>query len=99
MSLPVIVRSLAERDLLEAQRWYDQRQAGLGGEFRASVDEILLLLSGSPRIFPVYHREIRQASLRRFPYLLYYAVQPERIVVLGCFHARRDPRVVLRRIG
>jgi hypothetical protein len=30
--------------------------------------------------------------LRRFPYLVLYAVEAERILITAVFHGRRDPR-------
>jgi plasmid stabilization system protein ParE len=35
--------------------------------------------------------------LRKFPYALYYLVDDDRIVVLACFHQRRNPLDWLRR--
>lgn len=99
MSLPVIVRPLAERDLLQAQRWYERKNPGLGTRFRSSVGDVLQLLADSPRIFPSVLQDVRRAAVQHFPYVLYYVVRQGRILVIGCFHARRDPRIVLRRIS
>jgi hypothetical protein len=33
-----------------------------------------------------------RGRLRRFPYGLFYRILPDALVVLACFHARRDPR-------
>jgi plasmid stabilization system protein ParE len=96
--LPVIIRPLAERDLREAQGWYEEKQPGLGARFRASIGAALELISNSPRIFPVVYEGVRRASVQRFPYLLYYVVQPNQVVVVACFHARRGPRALLDRL-
>lgn len=99
MSLPVIIRPLAEGDLREAQAWYEEKQPGLGAAFRASVGATLQIISASPRIFPVVHeRAIRRASVKRFPYILYFVLQPERILLVACLHARRGPRALLDRL-
>jgi plasmid stabilization system protein ParE len=31
-------------------------------------------------------------AVRRFPYSVYYVVEPSQIVVLAIFHGRRDPK-------
>jgi plasmid stabilization system protein ParE len=36
---------------------------------------------------------VRCALVRRFPYAVYYRVEPERIVVIAVFHTKRDPGV------
>jgi hypothetical protein len=56
LSLPVIVRPDAERDLLEAQRWYEAQRAGLGGEFRTAITDVLRLIGEWPLGFPTVHQ-------------------------------------------
>ena len=98
MSRPVIVRPLAEQDLVEAQTWYEEKRAGLGSEFRAAVDAAFQRLSESPLLYPSVYRQLRRAVLRRFPYLIYFRVDADRVVVVACLHSRRHPRVVRARI-
>jgi toxin ParE1/3/4 len=45
----------------------------------------------------VLYKDIRRALLRRFPYGIFYLVEPEQIVILACFHARRHPKQWQRR--
>jgi plasmid stabilization system protein ParE len=99
LSFSIVVRPLAERDLLEAQLWYEDKNTGLGEQFRSRVDDVLEILVKMPLIFPTVHREVRRAAVKKFPYILYYTVQQQRVLILGCFHARRDPRVIFRRIN
>lgn len=72
--------------------WYDERGAGLGKEFLREVDASLLSIQRNPELYPLIHNQIRRAMLRRFPYGIFYYLRDERIVVLACFHGRRDPK-------
>lgn len=36
-------------------------------------------------------RTIRAAPVQRFPYAVYYPVDPARLYVLAVYHHRRDP--------
>ena len=92
MTPELVVRRPAERDLLEAQQWYDDQRVGLGAEFRNEVDRLFQRLLRSPEMYPAVHRGARRAVLRRFPYLVFFAAEEKRIVVLACFHTSRDPR-------
>lgn len=38
------------------------------------------------------HADIRRVLLRVFPYALFYVIEENAIVILGCFHGRRDPQ-------
>ena len=98
MTLELVVRRPAERDLLEAQQWYDDQRAGLGSEFRSEVERLFERLLRSPEMYPVVYRGVRRAVLRRFPYLLFFAAEEKRVVVLACFHASRDPRRMEERL-
>ena len=63
----VIVRPLAERDILDAKAWYDLRRPGLGSEFLDTLDELQGRLKRTPLVYPVVYRGMRRAVLRRFP--------------------------------
>jgi toxin ParE1/3/4 len=92
VSYRLLVRPLAEQDLLEAQRWYDVQQAGLGHEFRLTIDAVLRRLQESPQIYPTVYRGIRRVVVRRFPYLLYFLFDADTVTVLACLHGRRHAR-------
>lgn len=85
-------RPEARLDVLEASAWYDDRSPGLGTEFVRAVDVTAAGILRFPESFPTVYEDVRMAVLRRFPYALLYVVsERSEIVVLGCFHHRRDP--------
>ena len=98
MSYQLIVRPLAQEDLLEAQRWYEAQQSGLGGEFRAAIDSVFGRLVDNPHLYPLVYRGLRRAVVRRFPYLMYFAAEAEVITVVACLHSRRRPGLVRTRV-
>lgn len=44
------------------------------------------------------HRDIRRAIVRRFPYLIWYRVIGETVIVLAFTYAGRDPKYVKTRL-
>ncbi len=95
--MTVRVTPEAVADLTEAYEWYQQRRHGLGDELLRSVDAALAAIERLPEAYPVVHRDIRRALVRRFPYALFYQATGGEIMVIGCFHAARDPRSWRRR--
>jgi plasmid stabilization system protein ParE len=89
---PLILRLEAEADIEEAFRWYEKQSHGLGAEFLRAVDACLALIARQPELYPEKYKHARQALLRRFPYSIYYVIQPNTVDVLACFHERRNPR-------
>lgn len=98
MSLRLVVRPLAEQDLVDTQKWYDEQRPGLGDEFRITVDRLMVRILGRPQLYPEVYRGVRRAVMRRFPYLLYYVVTSDAVVLLACLHGKRDPTLLRSRI-
>ncbi len=89
---PLVFRVAAAADLEEAYRWYERQREGLGEDFLSAVQVAIETLGSNPEAHPVLHRDTRRILLRRFPYGLYYRVLDAEIVVVACFHAKRDPK-------
>ncbi|MES1940708.1 hypothetical protein T5B8_10717 [Salinisphaera sp. T5B8] len=87
----VYLRRAAERDVVEAQQWYEQQQAGLAAEFNAEFNALMDRLAEAPFLYPQKYRGVRRAVLRRFPFLIWYQVQESRITILACTHGKANP--------
>jgi hypothetical protein len=59
LSYSVYVRGAAERDVAEAQHWYEQQQAGLAADLNAEFGAVLTRLAENPFIYPHIYREAR----------------------------------------
>lgn len=70
-SLPVVIRSAAAAEIGSAYRWYERERFGLGEEFLEAVNNMKAVIAAHPDRFPVIHRDIRRAVLRRFPYSIF----------------------------
>ena len=89
MTLGLIVRPAAERDIKDAYTWYEEQMPGLGTQFISSVDEAMFLIAREPEIFTKVHRSLRRALIHRFPYGIFYTVEPGDIVVHAVMHTAR----------
>jgi toxin ParE1/3/4 len=92
MKRELIIRPEAEVELTEAYGWYEDRLRGLGSEFLISVDATIHAIVRKPQQFAKVHKEVRRALLRRFPYVVFFLEEDSRIIILGFFHAKRDPK-------
>ena len=93
MKLEVVLRPQAESDLTVVFRWYEERNAGLGFEFRRAVEDSIRTIRLYPHSHRVVYNNVRRALLRRFPCAVFYTVSERAIVVLACLHVRRDPAI------
>src|SRR4030095_12448974 len=92
MSLPVVFRPIAQRELEESITWYETEKTGLGARFRRAVDQIVGRIAATPLRFRPASQRTRRALIPSFPYAIHFAEEPETIVILAVFHCRRDPR-------
>jgi toxin ParE1/3/4 len=97
MTQAVVFRRAARRELDDAAFWYEEKRSGLGSEFTAEIERALGLVAQNPQRFPIMHGDVRCVRVRRFPYSVFFRVEPSRIVVLAVFHARRNPAIWHRR--
>lgn len=92
MTLPLIIRPDVEEDLAEAKAWYEDQREGLGDEFLLCVEEALDRIRRMPKAAAVVFQGVRRVVVRRFPYGVFYRVDPDQIAVIAVYHSRRDPR-------
>lgn len=93
MALPVVYRRKIGRDLAGAYGWYEDQRAGLGEEFLAAVDATFDAIERIPEMFRRVHGEVRRANVSRFPYAVFYRIEPKSVVVLTVLHTARDPKL------
>ncbi len=85
MKWTVVLTEGAERDINAAAVWYEGEASGLGRRFLDAVGVALAHIEDNPQQFQ------RRALLKRFPYGLYFRIESTSAVVVGCFHAHRNP--------
>ncbi len=92
VSFPLVLRPEARREFDDGFDWYERRRPGLGVDFAACVQQVLSRIAAAPERHALVLRDIRRATVRRFPYSVFYKVEPTQVVVLAVFHSRRDPK-------
>jgi len=93
MNRQVIFRPAAEREMLEAERWFEERHSELGQRFRDSVDATIDQIRQLRSAFQQVHGDKRRAIIPHFPYALYFRLVNEQIVVAGVVHGHRHRAV------
>lgn len=90
MSVAVFLTESAREEIRQARRWYSQVDRRLGRDFARSIRASLDRISEFPHGHPATDRGARKALVRRFPYVIVYEIETNRVAVLACFHARRN---------
>lgn len=91
MTLELVVRPLAKREMDEAAQWYADRSTVTAARFLQTLANGLRAIADDPFRYPLIGGTTRRFILAPFPYNLLYRMNSGEIVVLACFHGRRDP--------
>lgn len=81
----------AAREVEDAFLWYESQRRGLGLEFLLALDAAMGRVRRAPEGHETVALRTRKVLLRRFPYLVLYASEGNRILITAVFHVRRDP--------
>ena len=77
---PVRFTEAARAELIDAQDWYEAEAPGLGRRFRAEIDSVVRRMADNPRQFPMVFKTLRRARAKKFPYALFFLVEPEALL-------------------
>jgi plasmid stabilization system protein ParE len=87
----LIFKEEALQEIRQAQLWYEVQQPGLGERFRRDLIGSLRFVLENPPGFGIRKDPYRPVLLERFPYIVWYAVEGDDIVVYRVRHGKRKP--------
>jgi plasmid stabilization system protein ParE len=91
--IQIRLRPEARLDIYEASRFYDRQSDGLGDKFVESIFEDMERLSQFAGIHSKLGRYFRILS-QKFPFMIYYYVNGEEIVVVAVLSCRMLPATI-----
>lgn len=92
MTLPLDFLPPVKEEIDQAYAWYQRQRQGLGEDYLAEVRRTLDQIQRQPLAWAVLYRGVRAALVRRFPYVVYFRDEPDRIVVIAVQHGHRHSR-------
>jgi len=87
----------AEQDIEASVEWYNLKRDGLGSEFAVEVSVMFERIKENSLQFPKKYKEMRKATLKRFPYIIFFVVSNNIAFVLGIFNTYRNPKIMQER--
>jgi plasmid stabilization system protein ParE len=94
----LVLREEALSDVESAASWYDDQQPGLGDDFVTEARKLFQQIAEQPTRFRTVSNDIRRGSLQRVPYIAYFFVDAEQVLILTVVHKRRHPETWRLRI-
>ena len=88
----------ARAELREAARWYEERRHGLGAEFADACDGAFQQIAANPGRYLHVGKGFHRYLMSRFPYVVFYEVKGELLIIAGVIHGSRNPRIWRQRL-
>lgn len=88
----------AQREVVEATRYYAAAAPHLTGQFVAEFDEAVLRSAAHPNAWPPVGGGLRRCLLTKFPYQIIYRVEGEVIRIYAVAHAKQRPGYWMKRV-
>jgi len=85
-------------ELIEIRDFYESRSVGLGFDFVAEFERMVLRIAAMPERWMVVRRDIRRSLMKRFPYVIFFRyVADDCIRVTVVKHEKRHPSYGMHR--
>lgn len=98
MGRALIVTKVAEADLLDGYRSYEEKQRGLGLRYLDEIEATFDRIASNPFHCQEVEPDIRRAVVHIFPYLVSYTFDEESVHVLVVIHGAQDPAYINERL-
>jgi hypothetical protein len=86
------IKISAEIGILEAFKYYESEQEGLGVQFLNDWEAHVTMIKEDPLLFEKKYRNFRQVLIKPYPYHIIYEVEGNVINVYKVIYAGRSPR-------
>jgi hypothetical protein len=89
----------AEQEFIEAVKYYNLQNEGLGFEFAAEVKSTLVRIIEYPGAWHKLSERTHRCRTNRFPYGVVYQMREDCIMIIAVMHLRRKPKTWQARIN
>ncbi len=81
----------AEKEMIEAAKWYESQQPDLGKRFLSSIQSSLSQITLKPNLFALIYKDIHRCITKTFPFGILYRIKKGNIEIIAVMHLHRKP--------
>jgi len=90
--LHLVIKEEARNEIFDAFYWYESKLKGLGNRFVEILDISFGRISSAPFSFSKKHKEMRQAIVVHFPFVIIFEIEDNQIIIYAVFNTKRNPK-------
>ncbi len=91
MKYSLEIKDEANLETIEAYLYYEGKRKGLGEEFLEHLDTYFDRIRANPKHFPKKRKPYREAFIKRFPFLIIYEIEKNKVIVYSVFNTWQNP--------
>lgn len=91
MSHSIRLSSRSQKELDQANLWYEEQAEGLWKRFMNNVNAVLISIEKNPLLYPEKKNWLKEVAMKVFPYTIVYKIQKKGIVIHTIFHTSQNP--------
>ncbi len=80
-----------DNDIADILQWYENQQIGLADRFLTNYFLAIDTLASNPLAYQIKQNNIRSVQVKQFPYLVYYQIYEQTVLIIAVFHGKKDP--------
>jgi len=92
MKYGIEIKDYANQEITLAYLYYEDKRAGLGEEFLAHLTIYFNRIQKYPEHFSQKHKPYREAFIKRFPFMIIYEIEDDKIIVYSVFNTWQSPK-------
>lgn len=86
MAFKIVLKPVAEQELLEALKWYDSKKINLGSELYLEISNLIDSIQENPNSFQKRYKDFRITFTKRFNYGIHYTLEGDFIFIHAILH-------------
>ncbi len=87
----LVIKQEAKEEITEAYNWYESKQNKLGERLISVLDDYFATIKKNPEQFPKVLNDMRQATIKKFPYIIIFEIDNNDVIVYAVFHSSQNP--------
>ncbi|MDO6761096.1 type II toxin-antitoxin system RelE/ParE family toxin [Tamlana sp. 2_MG-2023] len=91
MKYDLEVKDEANSETIEAYLYYEEKRIGLGEAFLEHLETYFDRITANPEHFPLKRKPYREAFIKRFPFLIVYEIDKNKVIVYSVFNTWQNP--------
>jgi plasmid stabilization system protein ParE len=90
----VILSIRAQKKIIQAWEWYEERQQGLGDRFLKELTRSIRLIEQNPDRYPNRYKSYKETPVPVFPFLIIYRLNRKKklVRIVSVFHTSLNPK-------